>query len=831
MTERPKLWQGSWHSRTKGLAMLFLVGILCALVSPGQTEVVSRINYGIVFTHDRTVDAVYDYWTHTYQVNLPVVDNITAYKVVCDDSNPRDARCRAYEKAFLAVDRARAQYTQILNNTLKHIEIVLPKDSIANSQSRSKRKVLGFVSEIGQSVFGFATQGEISRISAHIMALESKQGNSGKVMAQFTEDLSSFMTLSQDRHNKLRQAVTDNHEAISSLATTMQTLESSIHDDMEMAALLVQELYHTMALQTSLQEFLSGIHDLLNQKLSSHIIPYQDIVSISENINSKLLQQRSRLKIKTMTTNEIYGTMPFVWTMRNNSLYVTLKFPLVASMSRLKVYKIYYLSIPFNSSIDHATKLSNDAQYVAFSTDHSYYGFPTFNMFQGNILDAQTYNLPLYPSVEPSCITAIFFQETLEIKRLCDFRVILGSIQPSVTHLNQGQYMVSNVTNLFLTCPGGPQRLPGCNFCIFEVPCLCDFSTDHLYFPPRLAHCVSENDTATLVHPVNLAVLMHFYDQERLLHIQADTVYKETPLVKTPDMHLFTHNLSKIVASDKLEDLSLKRIAHSMREDKQVFKTLSDPVLDSLSDLQSESIFSWKMILTLVNASLIILLICTCIFLYHKIRVLHMALLALAVTPKVQSTGIDILPTTPLVTPQTPIYITQSDDMLQWIIISLLSVLLIIIVFKYLTHTVRRAMIALEISNGSDCVMVPLLSVPHCPKFYHCQSGDNYDNFEVEGWFRPIFTWNKGSLVITHLLDRSRPQLPDRVPVSILTGLRLRRMFRQTIYAYLMAEHANYAFQLNICPLSCRECSAKLNVVESPAAPPNPEAPQVDMVA
>ena len=114
--------------------------------------------------------------------------------------------------------------------------------------------------------------------------------------------------------------------------------------------------------------------------------------------------------------------------------------------------------------------------------------------------------------------------------------------------------------------------------------------------------------------------------------------------------------------------------------------------------------------------------------------------------------------------------------------------------------------------------MVKLFEVSNCPRFYHVQANDNFSNIAVEGYIFPRFIWNKGSLLLTHVLDQSRPAIPKSVQINILTALKLRRMLRGSIYAYLLAEHCNRVFQLQVCPLTCNDCVLSVRPVDTEPA-------------
>ena len=366
------------HTGSYGRIKVFLslvMLLIMAMITPSASETVNRVNYGVLFEKDRTVNAIYDYWTHTFQLKLPTLHGLEPYVLACEPEIHHN--CRRYRKVFQKIDEVRHHFFINLNTTMERIVKLMPNNSIADSRSRSKRKVLEFVSELGHSIFGFATDKEISRVAKHIMAMESTQTELSSTMSKFTDDLSSYMTLSDTRYDKLRTAVSDNHGIISGLANQLQMLASQEQYDLELTVVLLTEQYNVMTLQAGLQDFMNGVHGLLQHKLSNHIIPYDDILHVITGINQKLSNNHTRLRVLDMAPNEIYKDVPFLWTLREQTLYVTMKFPLVASMASLTVYRIYYHPVPLNATTAHATILAEDKTHVAFSRDQLYYGFPT----------------------------------------------------------------------------------------------------------------------------------------------------------------------------------------------------------------------------------------------------------------------------------------------------------------------------------------------------------------------------------------------------------------------------------------------------------------------
>ena len=328
----------------------------------------------------------------------------------------------------------------------------------------------------------------------------------------------------------------------------------------------------------------------------------------------------------------------------------------------------------------------------------------------------------------------------------------------------------------------------------------------------------------TTSHPVNLAVLQHFYDED-IIHIESDSMYDSTPLVDTPPINLFAHNWTnnwtKFLAGDHKADLSLKEVADAVKQDQQVFTHLSEPILESLSDeLGKSDLYSWQTLVLFSNIGLKLLALAFMIYLAVKLHMVQSAVTALALAQKVNSQDpFFLIPRSTTRAP--PIYVRADDSVLSddrlmmYTLIIFTSVTLIFLIYNRLSQRRPRASFVLEISNNTHCIIIKLLEVSNCPRFYHVQANDNFYNLAVEWYIFPRFVWNKGSLQLTHVLDKSRPAIPQSVPITILTALKLRRMLKGSVYAYLLVEHCDRVFQLQVCPLTCTDCVLQVRTVES----------------
>lgn len=824
--------KGSVFARGRGSVMRlvwFLMLCMMCQVNPGLTEVVNRINYGVIFNPVQEVYAVGDYWLHSYQVPLPHLSPTQYFPVVCNDQHGGDTEvgdsvlCDFYITALNTINDLKERYADISNHTMTQLIQALPNTTSQIPDSRSKRKLFGFIGDLSHTLFGTATEKEVKLVASHVEALETKNQAMASTLANMSHDLSSFMQLSSSRMNNLRDYVIQEDAVIRSQADLLgRFIDDESYREM-FNVRMVKELYYMVTFQAALSEFLLGVDDLLQHKLSMHLVPFSEVQATINDINEKLRLKRTALTAMSLNSKDIYGSIPFLWSYQNNSLFITIKFPLVTEFSQMLVYKVHYFPIPLNSSTGHATQIAEDKPYFAMSKQNGHYAFPSDSMMtnlKSKFLDVQRLHFPLYKLQKQSCLSELYLNNKKEVKRLCEFRVHLDMLTSSVIHIDHGQFLVINVSEVMLHCPNGIFPMTGCNFCVHEVPCLCALSTNDVYFPPRTTHC-KETQTASISHPVNLAFLQQFYSESMLEHIEPDSLYERLPLVPTPHIELFTHNWTKIVADDNKVDLSLRRIAQAVTKKQQVFSQLSEPILDSMKDdWITSDLFSWQYLLLFVNMALTILAVLLIIYMFVKIRALQQTLTALVMIRAVESKDSFYLipPTTTPVAPVLPnIDITINEDkILMYAAVTLISLTFLILLLKTMTKRQSpRTNFSLEISNNIDCVIVKLFNVPNCPRFYHCQANDGFHNFSVEGSLTPRFHWNKGTLVMTHVLDQSRPSIPKSVPISIWTAYKLRRMLKGSVYAYLLNEHCGRSFQVQVCPLSCDNCALTVPAVET----------------
>ena len=160
------------------------------------------------------------------------------------------------------------------------------------------------------------------------------------------------------------------------------------------------------------------------------------------------------------------------------------------------------------------------------------------------------------------------------------------------------------------------------------------------------------------------------------------------------------------------------------------------------------------------------------------------------------------MPTEKLIT-----YLPTYDNTILYVMITLVSINLMILLYKFLTRKLQHSTIAFELSTGHNVSHFLWLNIPLCPKMYHYLARENFSHRKVEGWIRPsMLLWERGQIAIVNFLDHSELQIPQKTFVSVCQGIKLRGILKQLVYCYAIAQHGSHAFHVKVCPMTCTTC-------------------------
>ena len=147
----------------------------------------------------------------------------------------------------------------------------------------------------------------------------------------------------------------------------------------------------------------------------------------------------------------------------------------------------------------------------------------------------------------------------------------------SIIPVSHTSILLYNTDVVEFDCKAGKRMQKGCKLCLVKVPCECSVSTSTIYLPPRLSAC--HENTTSVLHPVNLALLQHFFNDNELKDIEANALFENPLSVEVPHFKIYNHSMQTILADDRKAHLSLEKMAQSAKKNAIVFQSLTDPLL------------------------------------------------------------------------------------------------------------------------------------------------------------------------------------------------------------------------------------------------------------
>lgn len=83
-----------------------------------------------------------------------------------------------------------------------------------------------------------------------------------------------------------------------------------------------------------------------------------------------------------------------------------------------------------------------------------------------------------------------------------------------------------------------------------------------------------------MLHPVNLILLQHFFENKHFENIMADTSFANPVNMSVPTFNLYSHEMNDIMVDDKKSHLSLSKMAEYAKRNATIFQSLAEPLLN-----------------------------------------------------------------------------------------------------------------------------------------------------------------------------------------------------------------------------------------------------------
>lgn len=343
----------------------------------------------------------------------------------------------------------------------------------------------------------------------------------------------------------------------------------------------------------------------------------------------------------------------------------------------------------------------------------------------------------------------------------------------------------------------------GCDFCLFKLPCRCSISTNNYYYAPRLASCHQNIDNIATLHPVNLALLQKFFDTSFVKNILADTTVNKALNVTLPNLKLYQHKMSNVIAADTKSHLSLSKMTATAKKYAVIFQSLAEPLLDGQIQLDSD----WPNtdnILLYITTTATILLTTVLALTILKLRKLVTALLVLEKVQKAKSMVTELpsfiykansnIPNKESSTINFSIDLTW--DQANFILLSALSFVFIAILWKHYQFKIKSKL-CLEITCGEKCVWLDNIQLPMCPTYYNINVPTSISDLEIKGpWYSPKLYVSWPDFTIKNTLTDEITNIKSEINISIWTAFQIRQVLGKTFFVYMYRLHHSIMFPI-----------------------------------
>ena len=165
---------------------VFLVLIFLSLSVTAKEQERLRLNQGIQFSQARNVQFLVNEWTHTVKFKIPKEDKLFSEVSLCKYNYYSEKGC----PISVEINSLIKHLNQDTSHMFQTIEGIVP---LLHFNRQTKRNpILGFVGDLGSTLFGVATTSQLGVLRRHINIMTNTLNNITHVFSQSENDLFSF---------------------------------------------------------------------------------------------------------------------------------------------------------------------------------------------------------------------------------------------------------------------------------------------------------------------------------------------------------------------------------------------------------------------------------------------------------------------------------------------------------------------------------------------------------------------------------------------------------------------------------------------------------------
>ena len=791
--------------------------LICAFTTLAATssdgQLVQRLNYGMYFQPVGHFKPVSDYWKHTFQIVLPSFPSLQNYTRSCDsfrESLKQSVEvCSMLRAGALQSEAIHNSMGQYFQQVIKKVYDIIPEVELDHVDSRSKRSFLPFIGQLSKSLFGTATEKDVEMLAGDVSDIIRQTHKLENAFKYQSKGLASFMTIVDRRITNAAKEIIDNHKVITAMGRELRALEYGLMIAVEISGQLSKQVQTSADLTGRLYGLLNDIGELVQGKISPSLIPPSDLAHMLRNVQNKLKERFQKFELVHKHPMFYYKHTQFLATRHKKSIFITLKVPISAFQVYFKAYKTFSVPVPLNSTSFHGTQVLGMPDIMAMSNDNRY--FATMSEKQWKICFGKWYkycpmDIIISPMTKYSCPVLIFQQMKNLIPTYCNFKFVKQAIKPSIFQLSETKILISNTSHLTLSCRNSWKRVEACNHCVMDIPCQCSVQTENFYMPPMIHSCGNISKSVSKLHPVNLALLQYFHNSGTHKFILGDTLFNAVFDPKLPPIKFYNSHYTRFIAQDKKEHLNLKEVVEATKRNEDIYENSADALLQMFPTYSD----SWSItIACLAGASLLTsMTVATGLFLLvRKFKAMSLLILALQNAQSAEGFPVNTVPpqfiyVTTAVTHtdlMTGNFLSVAHIPLSLSTYTIIVIIAVILITYYLIKKSKNVtMITIEITNGEDCVEIPIQKLSLCPSYWHFTAPQYIDNVDVIGSLVPKLTLEWHQKYIFNDINPNKVKLVETKRIDWMTAKKIRKVIKATFCAFIYVRHHGYAHNIQV---------------------------------
>ena len=488
----------------------------------GSEDIKLRLNYGTFFENAGKITFSSSHWIHGFAVDILNTEQLTQIKNYSKSLNDNYAQHvrelskhspgttaaihyytkEPYEKLTNGKFQDFLQYTernaffiifeelQSLINAYEHyIQSVI--EYFPDTKARLERSFLD-ISGLTKSVFGLASDQDVQKLQKGFKQINHAFTNYETKSHNVISNLTSMTSLVNERVSGLTQTYRSLNITVEKLKLDQKQFQGINNNLMRTAASLDSTLRASNVLsdikydveRITLNRL--ALSELQSGKLSSFLIEPAELQNTLDKISEYLRTTHSSYKLLFESAEQIYSNPKFMLARNNDSLIITLLFPLEPKHHDLQLYEVTNLPLHIQSN-----DTKNFYSILKDTPDYYIHDFIT-DMFQilprtklnqcnklgrpDNVIYDCDYNFRLKTRRQPNCINALFRGNTKDIKNQCKFSIIQPlDITSEIIPLHDNNYIIKDTESLTIACDSTQSRtIEGCLFCMLKITSTCD---------------------------------------------------------------------------------------------------------------------------------------------------------------------------------------------------------------------------------------------------------------------------------------------------------------------------------------------------------------------